>query len=97
MPGAVGCRRQLLGVAQRSGAFEMRVQTATVADVSAMNTSATCGRLDSHLERTGPLRDAQQLAAAAYGSGTRSSSPTAFDGQQGGHPIIGGPGDWCAA
>ncbi len=37
-------------------------------DVFMAETSATCGGLDSHLERTGPLRDAQQLAAAAYGS-----------------------------
>ncbi|NMO03022.1 ornithine decarboxylase [Gordonia sp. TBRC 11910] len=31
-------------------------------------TSATCGGLDSLLEPTGPLREAQQLAAEAYGS-----------------------------
>ncbi len=31
-------------------------------------TSATCGGLDSLLEPTGPLREAQQLAAHAYGS-----------------------------
>ena len=37
-------------------------------DVFMAETSATCGGLDSLLEPTGPLRDAQQLAAAAYGS-----------------------------
>jgi arginine decarboxylase len=31
-------------------------------------TSATCGGLDSLLEPTGPLRDAQQLAATTFGS-----------------------------
>jgi arginine decarboxylase len=31
-------------------------------------TSATCGGLDSLLEPTGPLREAQQLAAATFGS-----------------------------
>ena len=31
-------------------------------------TSATCGGLDSLLEPTGPLREAQQLAAQAFGS-----------------------------
>jgi arginine decarboxylase len=31
-------------------------------------TSATCGGLDSLLEPTGPLREAQQLASQAYGS-----------------------------
>jgi arginine decarboxylase len=31
-------------------------------------TSATCGGLDSLLEPTGPLRDAQELAAKAFGS-----------------------------
>lgn len=37
-------------------------------DVFMAETSATCGGLDSLLEPTGPLRDAQQLAAQAYGS-----------------------------
>ena len=37
-------------------------------DVFMAETSATCGGLDSLLEPTGPLRDAQQLAAEAYGS-----------------------------
>jgi hypothetical protein len=31
-------------------------------------TSATCGGLDSLLEPTGPLREAQQLAATTFGS-----------------------------
>ena len=37
-------------------------------DVFMAETSATCGGLDSLLEPTGPLRDAQQLAAETYGS-----------------------------
>jgi arginine decarboxylase len=37
-------------------------------DVFMAETSATCGGLDSLLEPTGPLRDAQQLAAEAFGS-----------------------------
>jgi arginine decarboxylase len=37
-------------------------------DVFMAETSSTCGGLDSLLEPTGPLRDAQQLAAEAYGS-----------------------------
>lgn len=37
-------------------------------DVFMAETSATCGGLDSLLEPTGPLRDAQELAAEAYGS-----------------------------
>jgi len=37
-------------------------------DVFMAETSATCGGLDSLLEPTGPLRDAQQLAAEAYGA-----------------------------
>ena len=37
-------------------------------DVFMAETSATCGGLDSLLEPTGPLREAQQLAAEAYGS-----------------------------
>jgi arginine decarboxylase len=37
-------------------------------DVFMAETSATCGGLDSLLEPTGPLRDAQTLAAEAYGS-----------------------------
>jgi len=37
-------------------------------DVFMAETSATCGGLDSLLEPTGPLRDAQQLAADIYGS-----------------------------
>ena len=37
-------------------------------DVFMAETSATCGGLDSLLEPTGPLRDAQDLAAKAYGS-----------------------------
>lgn len=37
-------------------------------DVFMAETSATCGGLDSLLEPTGPLRDAQQLAAQTYGS-----------------------------
>ncbi|WP_319454564.1 MULTISPECIES: ornithine decarboxylase [unclassified Mycobacterium] len=37
-------------------------------DVFMAETSATCGGLDSLLEPTGPLREAQELAAAAYGS-----------------------------
>jgi arginine decarboxylase len=37
-------------------------------DVFMAETSATCGGLDSLLEPTGPLREAQQLAAKAYGS-----------------------------
>jgi arginine decarboxylase len=37
-------------------------------DVFMAETSATCGGLDSLLEPTGPLRDAQQLAADAFGS-----------------------------
>ena len=37
-------------------------------DVFMAETSATCGGLDSLLEPTGPLREAQQLAATAYGS-----------------------------
>ena len=37
-------------------------------DVFMAETSATCGGLDSLLEPTGPLRDAQDLAAETYGS-----------------------------
>ena len=37
-------------------------------DVFMAETSATCGGLDSLLEPTGPLREAQELAAQAYGS-----------------------------
>jgi arginine/lysine/ornithine decarboxylase len=37
-------------------------------DVFMAETSATCGGLDSLLEPTGPLREAQDLAAEAYGS-----------------------------
>jgi arginine decarboxylase len=37
-------------------------------DVFMAETSATCGGLDSLLEPTGPLREAQDLAAQAYGS-----------------------------
>jgi arginine decarboxylase len=37
-------------------------------DVFMAETSSTCGGLDSLLEPTGPLRDAQQLASEAYGS-----------------------------
>jgi len=37
-------------------------------DVFMAETSATCGGLDSLLEPTGPLREAQQLAAETYGS-----------------------------
>jgi arginine decarboxylase len=37
-------------------------------DIFLAETSATCGGLDSLLEPTGPLRDAQQLAAQAFGA-----------------------------
>ena len=37
-------------------------------EVFMAETSATCGGLDSLLEPTGPLREAQKLAAQAYGS-----------------------------
>lgn len=37
-------------------------------DVFMAETSATCGGLDSLLEPTGPLREAQQLAAQTFGS-----------------------------
>ena len=37
-------------------------------DVFMAETSATCGGLDSLLEPTGPLREAQELAAEAFGS-----------------------------
>ncbi|GAA4391081.1 aminotransferase class I/II-fold pyridoxal phosphate-dependent enzyme [Tsukamurella soli] len=37
-------------------------------DVFMAETSATCGGLDSLLEPTGPLRDAQKLASETYGS-----------------------------
>ena len=37
-------------------------------DIFLAETSATCGGLDSLLEPTGPLRDAQDLAAATFGS-----------------------------
>jgi arginine decarboxylase len=37
-------------------------------EVFLAETSATCGGLDSLLEPTGPLRDAQQLAARTFGS-----------------------------
>jgi arginine decarboxylase len=37
-------------------------------EVFMAETSATCGGLDSLLEPTGPLREAQQLAAETYGS-----------------------------
>ena len=48
-------------------------------DIFLAETSATCGGLDSLLAPTGPLRDAQQLAAEAFGSarGRPTSSPTA--------------------
>ena len=37
-------------------------------DVFLAETSATCGGLDSLLEPTGPLREAQRLAAETFGS-----------------------------
>src|SRR5664279_3664314 len=37
-------------------------------DIFLAETSATCGGLDSLLEPTGPIRDAQELAAKAFGS-----------------------------
>ena len=37
-------------------------------DIFLAETSATCGGLDSLLEPTGPLREAQQLAAEAFGA-----------------------------
>jgi arginine decarboxylase len=37
-------------------------------DIFLAETSATCGGLDSLLEPTGPLREAQQLAATTFGS-----------------------------
>jgi len=37
-------------------------------DIFLAETSATCGGLDSLLEPTGPLRDAQELAAKTFGS-----------------------------
>src|SRR5262249_57456821 len=37
-------------------------------DIFLAETSATCGGLDSLLEPTGPLREAQQLAAETFGS-----------------------------
>jgi arginine decarboxylase len=37
-------------------------------DIFLAETSATCGGLDSLLEPTGPLRDAQELAAETFGS-----------------------------
>ena len=37
-------------------------------DVFMAETSATCGGLDSLLEPTGPIRDAQELAAETYGA-----------------------------
>ncbi|HLN67344.1 MAG TPA: hypothetical protein VK280_08725 [Streptosporangiaceae bacterium] len=37
-------------------------------DIFLAETSATCGGLDSLLEPTGPLRDAQELAARTFGS-----------------------------
>lgn len=37
-------------------------------DIFMAETSATCGGLDSLLEPTGPLREAQELAAATFGS-----------------------------
>jgi arginine decarboxylase len=37
-------------------------------DIFLAETSATCGGLDSLLEPTGPLRDAQELAAEAFGA-----------------------------
>jgi arginine decarboxylase len=37
-------------------------------DIFMAETSATCGGLDSLLEPTGPLREAQQLAAVTFGS-----------------------------
>jgi arginine decarboxylase len=37
-------------------------------DIFLAETSATCGGLDSLLEPTGPLRDAQQLAAETFGA-----------------------------
>ncbi len=37
-------------------------------DIFLAETSATCGGLDSLLEPTGPLREAQQLAATAFGA-----------------------------
>ena len=37
-------------------------------DIFLAETSATCGGLDSLLEPTGPLRDAQDLAAETFGS-----------------------------
>ena len=46
-------------------------------DVFMAETSATCGGLDSLLEPTGPLREAQQLAAEPSARGRPTSSPTA--------------------
>ena len=45
-------------------------------DVFMAETSSTCGGLDSLLEPTGPLRDAQQLAAKRTDRDIPSSSPT---------------------
>ena len=61
-------------------------------DVFMAETSATCGGLDSLLEPTGPLREAQQLAAA----GLRLAAHVLrhqrhLDGQQDRHPVVGGP------
>jgi Orn/Lys/Arg decarboxylase, major domain len=45
-------------------------------DIFLAETSATCGGLDSLLEPTGPLREAQQLAATTFGSRQTYLSPT---------------------
>ena len=46
-------------------------------DIFLAETSATSGGLDSLLEPTGPLREAQQLAATTFGARRPTSSPTA--------------------
>ena len=61
-------------------------------DVFMAETSATCGGLDSLLEPTGPLREAQQLAAEAYGSRhTLLRHQRHVDGKQDRHAVAGRP------
>ena len=61
-------------------------------DVFMAETSSTCGGLDSLLEPTGPLRDAQQLAAEAYGSRQHLlRHQRDLDGEQDRHAVVGGP------
>ena len=63
------CAAYLAGQIHPELALDRRhARTSTGWTVFLAETSATCGGLDSLLEPTGPLRDAQELAAKTFGS-----------------------------